>query len=378
MSEYQYYQFKAIDKPLTKAEREEISSWSSRTEATNRSASFTYHYGDFPKDEEKVLVQYFDAFLYIANWGDRRLMFKFPLSLVDTEALAMYDTTELGEYGEYDLTISVKSGFVIVDMYYGEDENDWLEDDVRLDGLLGLRKDILAGDYRSLFIFWVYILSLRHDSDTLDETATIPKRMIPPKLDQLTSELDNLIEFFAIDEDWIVAAATYNIQQETPEVDYAQQLQLLSTEQKEAYLLRLLDGESNLKLKLQKELTKRSKTATTIDEEEIPLTDFLEKVEDIEERNAAEALREQKQTYLNKMKEIEGNQELLWREATYHIEKGSGHAYKSAIEIIRDLHELAKFQGKESAFYERTEGIEQLCLRKPAMLRRLRENGLLG
>jgi hypothetical protein len=31
------------------------------------------------------MERYFDAFLYLANWGTRRLMFRFPRALLDAE-----------------------------------------------------------------------------------------------------------------------------------------------------------------------------------------------------------------------------------------------------------------------------------------------------
>ncbi|CCI15973.1 hypothetical protein MICAF_170011 [Microcystis aeruginosa PCC 9807] len=42
MSEYQYYEFHAIDRPLTQEERAAISQLSSRVKPTATSASFTY------------------------------------------------------------------------------------------------------------------------------------------------------------------------------------------------------------------------------------------------------------------------------------------------------------------------------------------------
>jgi len=52
MSEYQYYEFRSIDNPLTKNQKKEIHSLSSRAEVSSRKASFVYHYGDFCGDEE--------------------------------------------------------------------------------------------------------------------------------------------------------------------------------------------------------------------------------------------------------------------------------------------------------------------------------------
>jgi hypothetical protein len=45
---------------------------------TPTQAVFTYQFGDFHGRPEKVLEQYFDAMLYLANWGTKRLMFRFP------------------------------------------------------------------------------------------------------------------------------------------------------------------------------------------------------------------------------------------------------------------------------------------------------------
>ena len=68
MSEYQYYDFRAIDRALTKAEMAELRSVSTRAVIT--SSSFTNHYewGDLKADPLKLLEKYFDTFLYVANW----------------------------------------------------------------------------------------------------------------------------------------------------------------------------------------------------------------------------------------------------------------------------------------------------------------------
>ena len=46
MSEYQYYEFQAIDRPLTAKEQEQIKALSSRAQVTPTQATFLYHYGD--------------------------------------------------------------------------------------------------------------------------------------------------------------------------------------------------------------------------------------------------------------------------------------------------------------------------------------------
>jgi hypothetical protein len=72
VSEYQYYEFLALDKPLTDKQRAELRKLSSRAEITATRFVNEYHYGDFRGSPEKLMERYFDAFLYLANWGTRR------------------------------------------------------------------------------------------------------------------------------------------------------------------------------------------------------------------------------------------------------------------------------------------------------------------
>lgn len=55
MSEYQFYEFQAIDRPLSPEEREYVQSLSSRVKLTATNAQFLYNYGDFRGEPEKLL-----------------------------------------------------------------------------------------------------------------------------------------------------------------------------------------------------------------------------------------------------------------------------------------------------------------------------------
>src|SRR4051794_24584080 len=90
MSEYQYYEFQAIDKPLTDKQMEELRQLSTRAEITRTSFSNEYSYGDFRGDPNKLMEKYFDAFVYVANWGTRRLMFRLPVAWLDLAAVEPY------------------------------------------------------------------------------------------------------------------------------------------------------------------------------------------------------------------------------------------------------------------------------------------------
>ncbi len=201
MSEFQLYQFKSIDRPLTEAECKEIGSWSSRTHPTTTSATFTYSYGDFPKDEEKVVEEYFDAMLYAANWGTRRLMFRLPKNLIDKELLTAY-TFETNFSGDYIALRECKSCYLL-DIYFSNEEGGgWLgEDEYDLNALIPLRKQILNEDYRALYLVWLQFAAnaAPYREEEEDELPELPP--VPAKLPKLTGALKAMIGFFEIEAD---------------------------------------------------------------------------------------------------------------------------------------------------------------------------------
>src|SRR5438132_4709909 len=90
MSEYQYYEFQAIDGPLTDDQLRDLRGFSSRAEITPTSFAVTYNWGDFRGDPVKWMEKYFDAFVYLANWGTRWLMLRIPSQLLNSEMASVY------------------------------------------------------------------------------------------------------------------------------------------------------------------------------------------------------------------------------------------------------------------------------------------------
>src|SRR3546814_6607277 len=82
MSEYQYYEFQAIDRPLDRAAQEALRSISSRARISATSFTNHYEWGDLKGDPCKLMEQWFDLHLYLTNWGTRRLMMRLPERLV--------------------------------------------------------------------------------------------------------------------------------------------------------------------------------------------------------------------------------------------------------------------------------------------------------
>lgn len=72
-----------------------------------------YSWGDFKHDPKQVLARYFDAYLYMANWGSRELMFRFPKALLDRPLVEPYcldhcvEMEAVGEYWILSITLGV-------------------------------------------------------------------------------------------------------------------------------------------------------------------------------------------------------------------------------------------------------------------------------
>src|SRR5690606_3560508 len=239
MSEYQFYDYMAIDRPLTADERKAVSSLSSRTEASAYGASFVYHYGGSLGSGEDVLLRYFDAFLYLANWGTARLLFRFPKNAVDIELLQTY---------AYDEAVVVKQhkDYVILEMnYYAEEGFGWVDGEGLLSHMVNLRKDIMNGDMRAPYLMWVSATSFDIECEVISPDD-ITEPPIPPNLNSLSPELHAFMEFMLIEEELLATVAKYSPVYEQPKLDIEQGLQLLSQEEKEGFLLKLAQNVPNL------------------------------------------------------------------------------------------------------------------------------------
>jgi len=128
VSEYQYYEFLAVDRPLDGAAMAAVRSLSTRARVTPTSFVNTYHWGDFRGDPRKLVERYYDAFLYTANWGTRQLMLRLPAGLLDLATAEQYC---LGEAAG----VRASGGHVVLDLVRTcEDGGEWDDEDVEGEG----------------------------------------------------------------------------------------------------------------------------------------------------------------------------------------------------------------------------------------------------
>lgn len=207
MSEYQYYEFQALDRKLTQADQTYLETLSSRVNLTATRASFVYNYSDFRGDPMKVLDRCFDMMLYVANFGIRRLMFRFPKQLVDPTLFEPYCVEDC-------ITISNTAKSIILDLEFNsEDYHLWLEEgENSLRDLVPLRDNLMQGDFRCLYLAWLR-------SGFNDYTEVAPEEAIEPpvptNLKKLTPALNAFADFLMIDQDLITAAAMESKSEQT-------------------------------------------------------------------------------------------------------------------------------------------------------------------
>lgn len=243
MSEYQYYEFQSVDRRLSSKQMDELRQYSSRAQITPSSFVNIYNYGDFRGDPGKLIDKYFDAFLYLANWGTRWLMLRVPKKLLREETAGAFKAGDC-------LSCRHRGDHVILS-FRSEDEEDceWAEDEGWLSSLLPIRAALMHGDHRALYLGWL----LAVQAEEVDEEALEP--IVPPGLSKLDASLERLAQFLRIDTDLIGAAAEHSAAKPSTSLsksDITAWLSTLPAKKKDALLASLVaDDAPHLVVELQ-------------------------------------------------------------------------------------------------------------------------------
>lgn len=370
MSEYQYYEFQAIDRPLTEEKQKAVSQLSSRVDPHPRQAVFVYNYSDFPGDPEQVLARYYDAMFYIANWGSTQLMFRFPQSLIDLEQVQAYCYPD---YAEECVSFSTVGKYVILNIEFHDEEGDgWIEGEGWLPALLPLRDDILRGDYRVLYLAWLRALEME---DVLDSVAEPP---VPPGLNRMSPALCKFVELFEIDPLLIQVAAEASQAQEAVADDWLHPaISQLSREESDIFLLRLARGESHLSLEFKKRLreiasaSRPGQSAQSLPEPRRTAGQVLREVEERQEHERQRQAAEAEAKRIQELETLAWREDQVWAEVDALIQQKESKSYDEAAQLLLKLHDLSGYQGQETAFQQRLNRIYEQYSRRNALLHRL-------
>lgn len=370
MSEYQYYEFQAIDRPLTQEERAAICELSSRVKPTATTASFTYSYGNFRGDPKQVLARYFDIMYYITNWGTQQLMFRFPTSLINREAIELYC---IDNY----ISLSFAGDWAILDWEFSQEEgfNDWIEGEGILSELIGLRQEILQQDYRGLYLAWLKAIDLSEGYIDIDKTQLEPP--LPPGLGQLSAAQKAFTEIFELDEHLLnVACASSGKLTTISEQTWQQAISQLSASEREDFLLRLAKGEHNLSAKFKQKLSQLIPTSAASNQPRRTIQELLEAA--AEEGKKAEKRRQQEAEAkrIEELQTLAKREAQVWQQVESLIQKAQSKSYDEAVKLLVKLRDLAEYQNRLPVFQERLNRIYEQYSNRSGLKRRLQEVGL--
>jgi hypothetical protein len=231
VSEYQSYEFVALDHPLTAAEMAELRSISTRAQITPTRFFNEYQWGDLKADPAELLARYFDVHVYFANWGSRRLMFRLPKPAVNLD-----DLRACVPGGP--ATLTVTEHHVVLDLWSEteEPEDEWFEDGQLLASLTPLRAELLRGDRRVAYLAWL----LAVQAGELDPDS--PEPWVPHGLDTPSASLAALTGFLRIDPDLLAAAAEAGVEDAGEMERFRGWVERLSARERQRWLLRAVDN----------------------------------------------------------------------------------------------------------------------------------------
>lgn len=202
MSAYQYFEFLAIDWPLDTSQQAEVRALSTRARITATSFVNEYHWGNFHGDPSRIMVRYYDAHLYLANWGSRRIMLRLPRKLLDLDVAEQYCVGE-------QVTAWRTANHLIVDLSSEDDAGDWVDDaQDSLSTIVGVREELATGDLRSLYLAWLAgYAAWERDELAFDAADDELEPSVPPGLTTLTAAQQALADFLRLDKDLLDVAA---------------------------------------------------------------------------------------------------------------------------------------------------------------------------
>jgi hypothetical protein len=381
MSEYQYYEFLAIDRALSTKEMAELRAYSSRARITPTSFINHYNWGSLKGDPNAWMDRYFDAFLYLANWRSREFKLRLPSELLDLADARQYCSQNA-------LTARETNGKVVLTFTSQDDDDDDCDTgEGILPSLVALRAELAWGDRRALYLGWLLALQ----AEELDDDDLEPP--VPPGLGQLNASLEALVGFMRIDRDFLQVAAETSapmpIASPPSRKALVEWLATVAPAEKDKWLARVLAEDA---LSVSAELNRRfkkdhapgrarlvSSERRTVGEIRCEVERRAEERRLIAERKAAAEAEQRRQTAARErakhLASLAGKETRLWADVEQLVAARQGKQYDAAVSLLVDLRDLAARSGAGD-FRTRLEALRTLHARKPALLQRLSKAGL--
>jgi hypothetical protein len=386
VSEYQYYEFRALDRRLTAEQQRRLRSLSSRAEISATRFTNEYSFGDFRGDPGRLLEEYFDAYLYAANWGTRDLAFRLPRTLLDAETARQYCHEEDRAW------VTQTTEHVIVRFRRDDDEgDDWIEGDGLLDPLLAARSELAAGDLRLLYLGWLLKVQLREpDEDNDEDLADEAEPPVPAGLKDLSDSLASVASFLKIDDDLIAVAAKASGPLAPASDDgVTDWVTALPASEKDKFLTMLAQGEgAQAEALLVRQFRRESRPAgATAASAGRTASDLLAGAEarraareeaEARAREEARARRaaEQAAAHERHLEKLAGHKDEAWQQVEQLTMFSKPKEYDQATQLLRDLHVIAQREDDITAFTARVRELRTRYAKRPSLMERFDKAGL--
>lgn len=372
VSEYQYYEFVALDQALSAKQQGELRAVSSRGRITSSGFVNDYQWGDLKADPAKWMERYFDAHLYLANWGTRRIMLRLPKAALQPETVQRFCVGESASSW-------ANRTHVILDLRSEDEDGDeeWWDEEGRLAAIVPVRAELAGGDRRLLYLAWLLCVQNRELDDD------VPEPPVPAGLAELSGPLQALTDFLRFDPDLLdaAAAASQPLAEKKPSAaELRRWVADLPVSDKDKVLLRVLRGDAG---SLRSELLRQfhgvreespageGRTAgdlLAVAEERWAARQQQKREQEAAERQrreeAAAAAREQR------LDKLARNPVRTWNQVDELIATKRPKDYDAAVTLLLDLQTLAVREGKIFEFAEQMTRLRERHARKPSLIDR--------
>jgi len=392
MSEYQYYEFRTVERRLTPEQMSELRALSTRAEITSNSFSNTYNYGDFRGDPRKLMESYFDAHVYVSNFGTVTFMLRLPQTVLSDATLARYANEDWLDWWATDehtiLEWSVDD----------EPSGEWIDGEGWMDQLLPIRDELVRGDYRSLYIGWLSSIAGEAQEDEDEEEdekeayenggsgADRREPPVPAGLGSLTNAQVAQAEFLGVDSDLIAAAAEASSQVSANGISdqkVAEWVARLPEQEVRAIIARIIHGEgAQIQTELQsryfRSQSKSTESARIGGGRRRSAAELLAKAELMAHERKRQENEERERKRHAHLEGLATRFSELWTTVSALAEEQKASSYDRACTLLVDMRDAYTHAGRRPEYDAGFARFLEQYGRRMALVRRLKEVRLMS
>lgn len=380
MSEYQYYEFLAIDRPLTTKETDSLRELSTRARITPVSFINHYNWGDFKGNPENLMQKYFDAHVYVANWMTAIFMVRLPIDALSGKTIDAFKVPYMMDFKK------TKTHWIITwfleesedyDRFAMENGEGWMA------RLAPIRDELLSGDIRSLYIGWLAAVNC----GSIDEDQMEPVSL--SGLRDFTSPQLALAEFLEVDPDLLKGVGSGREECRNKTVSRKQKMnwvQNLPEKEIREIIRQIIDdkGSQTVRDVKRRFLSWLRHQRDISDKPPLRTVGVLwENSKKAEKKRIEQENRKRKQQEIQRRKKREAylvnlskNFPKMWRSIDQTVRRGSGLAYDEACRTIIDIFDAHNLTGTQNNFKKQIKQFMSGHTRRKALIKRLVKAGL--